>query len=80
MENQTLLSVQCGANIDFDRLRYISERTQIGEKREAVLAVTIDEKPGSFKHFVALWVDMVFPNLITDTMMKNWRTSLLAFR
>jgi threonine dehydratase len=51
VENQTLLSVQCGANIDFDRLRYISERTQIGEKREAVLAVTIDEKPGSFQTF-----------------------------
>ena len=51
VEGQTLLSVQCGANIDFDRLRYISERTQIGEKREAVLAVTIDEKPGSFQTF-----------------------------
>jgi len=51
VENQTLLSVQCGANIDFDRLRYISERTEIGEKREAVLAVTIDEKPGSFQGF-----------------------------
>ena len=49
--NQTLLAVQCGANMDFDRLRYISERTEIGEKREAVLAVTIDEKPGSFKSF-----------------------------
>ena len=51
VNDQTLLSVQCGANIDFDRLRYISERTQIGEKRETVLAVTIDEKPGSFQTF-----------------------------
>lgn len=51
VKDQTLLSVQCGANIDFDRLRYISERTQIGEKRETVLAVTIDEKPGSFQAF-----------------------------
>ena len=51
VEGQTLLAIQCGANIDFDRLRYISERTEIGEKREAVLAVTIDEKPGSFKSF-----------------------------
>ena len=51
IEGQTLLSIQCGANVDFDRLRYISERTEIGEKREAVLAVTIDEKPGSFKSF-----------------------------
>ena len=37
IEGQTLLSIQCGANIDFDRLRYISERTETGEKREAVL-------------------------------------------
>jgi len=51
VKGKTLLSIQCGANIDFDRLRYISERTEIGEKREAVLAVTIDEKPGSFKLF-----------------------------
>ena len=49
--NETLLAVQCGANIDFDRLRYISERTQTGEKREAIIAVTIKEQPGSFKNF-----------------------------
>jgi threonine dehydratase len=51
VEGQTLMAIQCGANIDFDRLRYISERTETGEKREAVLAVTIDEKPGSFQAF-----------------------------
>jgi len=51
VEGQTLMAIQCGANIDFDRLRYISERTETGEKREAVLAVTIDEKPGSFEKF-----------------------------
>ena len=54
IEGQTLLSIQCGANIDFDRLRYISERTEVGEKREAVLAVTLDEKPGSFQAFCKL--------------------------
>ncbi len=48
---QRLLTVQCGANIDFDRLRYISERTQTGEKREAILAVMIEERPGSFRSF-----------------------------
>ena len=48
---QTLVGINCGANMNFDRLRYISERTEIGEKREAVLAVTIPEKPGSFKAF-----------------------------
>lgn len=46
-----------GANMNFDRLRHISERTDIGEKREAVFAVTIDEKPGSFKRFCELLGD-----------------------
>jgi len=40
-----------GANMNFDRLRHVSERTEIGEKREAIFAVTIDETPGSFKQF-----------------------------
>lgn len=46
-----------GANMNFDRLRHISERTDIGEKREAIFAVTIDEKPGSFKRFCELLGD-----------------------
>ncbi len=50
---QTLLAIDSGANINFDRLRYISERTEIGEKREAIIAVTIPEKPGSFRRFCA---------------------------
>ena len=51
IEGQSLLAVDSGANINFDRLRYIAERTEIGERREAILAVTIPEKPGSFKAF-----------------------------
>ncbi len=51
LENQTLLAIVSGANTNFDRLRYISERTEIGEKREAVFSVTIPERPGSFKAF-----------------------------
>ena len=47
----TLMAIASGANTNFDRLRYISERTEIGEKREIVLSVTIPEKPGSFKAF-----------------------------
>ncbi len=50
-EQQTFVAIHSGANTNFDRLRYISERTEIGEKREAILAVTIPEQPGSFKHF-----------------------------
>lgn len=48
---QTLVAIDSGANINFDRLRYVSERTDLGENREAILAVTIPEQPGSFKKF-----------------------------
>lgn len=48
---QTLLSIVSGANTNFDRLRHISERTELGEGREAIFAVAIPEKPGSFKRF-----------------------------
>jgi threonine dehydratase len=51
IEGQQLLAVLSGANTNFDRLRYISERTEIGEKREAVISVTIPEKPGAFRRF-----------------------------
>lgn len=51
ISGERLLAVNSGANINFDRLRHISERTEIGEKREAVFAVEIPEKPGSFKQF-----------------------------
>lgn len=50
-EGKTLLAIDSGANTNFDRLRYISERTEIGEQREAILSVTIPERPGSFKQF-----------------------------
>lgn len=51
IKNQTLIAVDSGANTNFDRLRYISERTETGERREAIFAVTIPEKPGSYKKF-----------------------------
>lgn len=46
-----LVAVVSGANMNFDRLRHISERTEIGEKREILLSVSIPEKPGSFRKF-----------------------------
>lgn len=51
VEGQQLLAVLSGANTNFDRLRYISERTEIGEQREAVISVTIPERPGAFRQF-----------------------------
>lgn len=48
---QNLIAIHSGANMNFDRLRYIAERTEVGEGREAVLAVTIPERPGAFKAF-----------------------------
>jgi threonine dehydratase len=51
LSNQTLVAIDSGANINFDRLRYVAERTLVGEHREILLAVTIPEEPGSFLKF-----------------------------
>jgi threonine dehydratase len=48
---QTLVAINSGANINFDRLRHVAERADLGERREAILAVTIPEQPGSFLRF-----------------------------
>jgi threonine dehydratase len=52
VKNQHLVGINSGANMNFDRLRNIAERTELGERKEAILAVTIPEKPGSFKKFI----------------------------
>jgi threonine dehydratase len=54
LEGQTLVAINCGANMNFDRLRHVSERAEIGENREALLAVEIPERPGSFKRLCQL--------------------------
>ncbi len=51
IQGQNLVAIACGANMNFDSLRHVSERAEIGEKREAILAVTIPEQPGSFLQF-----------------------------
>jgi len=51
IRGKTLVAVACGANANFDRLRFVAERAEVGEHREAVLAVTIPEKRGSFRRF-----------------------------
>jgi threonine dehydratase len=49
--NQTLVAINSGANVNFDRLRHIAERAEIGEQREGLLGVTIREQKGSFQKF-----------------------------
>lgn len=49
--DRDLVAIVSGANVNFDRLRHISERAELGEQREAILGVQIDERPGSFHKF-----------------------------
>lgn len=51
VRDQCLIAIESGANINFDRLRHVAERAQVGEHQEMLLAVTIPEKPGSFLEF-----------------------------
>ncbi len=66
---QTLVTVNSGANMNFDRLRYVAERAVIGEKQEALFAVSIPETPGSLRRFCR---DMVGDRNITEF---NYRLS-----
>lgn len=54
LKDKTLVTVLSGANMNFDRLHFVAERAEIGEQREAILAVTIPETPGSFRKFCTL--------------------------
>ncbi|MES2537708.1 MAG: threonine ammonia-lyase, biosynthetic [Pseudomonadota bacterium] len=68
LKNQTLITIACGANMNFDRLRFVAERADVGEAREAVFAVTIPEVRGSFRRFCQL----VGPRNVTEF---NYRIS-----
>jgi threonine dehydratase len=54
LRERTLVAVACGANMNFDRLSFVAERAELGEEREALLAVEIPEHPGSLRRFCAL--------------------------
>ncbi|MDE2287046.1 threonine ammonia-lyase, biosynthetic [Pandoraea sp.] len=54
LKGETLVAITSGANMNFDRLRFVAERAEVGEAREAVFAVTIPEERGSFKRFCEL--------------------------
>jgi threonine dehydratase len=54
VRDRTLVAIAGGANMNFDRLRFVAERAELGEAREAIFAVSIPERPGSFREFCAL--------------------------
>ncbi len=57
LRHKNLVAVASGANVNFDRLRYVAERAEIGERREAILAVTIPERAGALKKFCSILGD-----------------------
>src|SRR5574343_269989 len=65
---QRFVAVTCGANMNFDRLRFVAERAEVGEEREALFAVTIPEERGSFRRFC----ELVGPRNVTEF---NYRIS-----
>jgi threonine dehydratase len=67
-KGQTFIAITCGANMNFDRLRFVAERAEFGEQREALFAVTIPEERGSFKRFC----ELIGPRAVTEF---NYRIS-----
>ncbi len=71
IKDENLIAIASGANVNFDRLRHIAERSEIGEQREALLAVTVPEEPGSFRKFL----DVIGNRSVTEF---NYRYSSTA--
>ena len=67
-KGKTFVAITCGANMNFDRLRFVADRAEVGEQREAVFAVTIPETRGSFKRFC----ELIGPRAVTEF---NYRIS-----
>ena len=67
-KGKTFVAITCGANMNFDRLRFVAERAEVGEQREALFAVTIPEQRGSFKRFC----ELLGPRSVTEF---NYRIS-----
>ena len=78
IRQQTLIAIDSGANMNFDRLRYVAERTLVGEHREILLAVAIPESPGSFLKFCKTLGKAVLPNSIIVILIVKWRKYLLV--
>jgi threonine dehydratase len=58
VEGQDLVAIACGANMNFDRLRHVSERAELGEGREAIFGITIPELPGTMRQLIRLIGDL----------------------
>ena len=67
--HQTFVAITCGANMNFDRLRFVAERADVGEEREALFAITIPEERGSFKRLC----ELIGPRSVTEF---NYRMAL----
>ena len=67
-KGKTFVAITCGANMNFDRLRFVAERAEVGEQREALFAVTIPEERGSFKRLC----ELIGPRAVTEF---NYRIS-----
>ena len=67
-KDKTFVAITCGANMNFDRLRFVAERAEVGEEREALYAVTIPEERGSFRRFC----ELLGPRAVTEF---NYRIS-----
>jgi threonine dehydratase len=67
-KGETYVAITCGANMNFDRLRFVAERAEFGEEREALFAVTIPEERGSFRRFC----ELIGPRAVTEF---NYRIS-----
>ncbi len=57
LKDKNFIAIASGANVNFDRLRYVAERAEVGERREAIFAVTIPERPGALKQFCTILGD-----------------------
>jgi len=68
LKGQTFVAITCGANMNFDRLRFVAERAEVGEEHEALFAVTIPEERGSFRRFC----ELIGPRSVTEF---NYRIS-----
>ncbi|GAA6143304.1 threonine ammonia-lyase, biosynthetic [Hydrogenophaga sp. 5NK40-0174] len=72
-KGETYAAILCGANMNFDRLRFVAERAEVGEEREALFAVTIPEERGSFRRFCELIGDL--PGGARNVTEFNYRIS-----